>query len=263
MGRCSPKKVKICKIPGPQGPPGIVGPTGAPGADGSATNTGATGPPGIDSDTGATGPQGNAGPTGPTGSQGNAGPTGSQGPTGLGLQWTYISPLVATGAAYLTWFAPSDGATGQFDITPDIQYSAGRQLPVLGVPGGIAGSSIFEWLFLARGTATAGPTGIAFDGLQLSVSTGFAVPDPAVSAIRYPIGDGNLRVGPADLSSSFSAQDLGLFMRTNNDPPSFTPPFDIYQGFTSDASITTVPGNTEFLYSVWVKHEYNTDDAFP
>ena len=71
-----------------------------------------------------------------------------------------------------------------------------------------------------------------------------------------------LRAGPADLSIIFGAQDLGLFMRTNNDPP-FTPPFDIYRGFTSDATPVEVPAMGNFLYSIWIKFSYNTNDPFP
>jgi len=254
---------------GSVGSTGSTGPTGEQGIPGTSTNTGATGstgPTGSVGSTGSTGPTGPTGSAGSTGSTGSTGPTGSvgstgsTGPTGPGLQWTYIPPLVSTGACFLTWFVPPGGPTGQFDITSDIQYSAGRILPV---SGGVTGNYIFEWLFLARGTATSPSQAISFDSVYLFSPTGFAVPTPAISAVRYPIGDGNLRVGPSDLSTVFPAQDLALIMRTDNQPPSVSPPFDIYRGFTGDTPVTTVNANSDFLYSIWIKFAYNTNDIFP
>jgi hypothetical protein len=65
---------------GAQGPIGLTGPTGATGAQGPIGLTGATGPAGT---TGAQGPIGLTGATGPTGPTGPQGPTGPTGATGL------------------------------------------------------------------------------------------------------------------------------------------------------------------------------------
>lgn len=261
MGRskCKPTKMKVCKIPGPQGPPGIQGPTGPGGLDGTATNTGATGPTGLQGFTGDTGPTGFQGPTGFTGPTGNTGPTG---PTGIGLNWTYISPTQTTGAVFLNFFEPSTQNTGSFDITPAIQYSAGRQLPVLSIPSGPTGINIFEWLLLLEGTATnPGSTGILVDNVTTDTDMFPTVPNPANTIIRYPVGNGNVRVGPADLSFAFDAGNISLLPRTNS--LSLSPPFNLFSGFTLGLTDDIIPASADFLYTVWLKYEYNTSTDFP
>lgn len=256
--RCS-SKVKVCKIPGPQGPPGIPGPTGANGLHGTAANTGSTGPQG---DTGFTGPTG-ASFTGPTGAQGDTGlqgGTGFTGPTGIGFEWTYISPLSSTGGVYINFFTPTTGFTGSYDATSDIQYSAGRQLPVGGIPAGPTGTSIFEWLMLIRGTATnSSETGIQLDGVVLDTDMFPTIPSPSNSAVRYPVGNGNLRAGPSDLSFAFNAVDVALLPRTNS--LSLAAPYNLFDAFASDHD-TIIPSSEDFLYSVWLKYEYNTSTMF-
>jgi hypothetical protein len=66
-------------IPGPEGPVGPKGDTGATGPAGLKGDTGVTGPAGPKGDTGVTGP---AGPKGDTGATGPAGPKGDTGVTG-------------------------------------------------------------------------------------------------------------------------------------------------------------------------------------
>ena len=68
--------------PGPQGPSGPKGNTGAVGPKGDKGDAGATGPKGDKGGTGATGPKGDKGNTGATGPQGPQGPTGDTGPQG-------------------------------------------------------------------------------------------------------------------------------------------------------------------------------------
>ena len=71
-------KMCIRDRPGPAGPQGNAGVTGATGLQGPTGPTGATG---IQGPTGPTGSTGIQGPTGPTGSTGIQGPTGPTGPT--------------------------------------------------------------------------------------------------------------------------------------------------------------------------------------
>jgi hypothetical protein len=119
--------------PGPAGPPGAVGPTGAQGPAGDTGATGATGPAGVQGATGATGAigptgatgaagatgpagatgatgaQGDTGATGATGAQGPIGPIGAQGPIGAtGAQ----GPVGATGAQGPIGATGATGATG-------------------------------------------------------------------------------------------------------------------------------------------------------
>jgi hypothetical protein len=91
--------------PGPQGPQGIPGDTGAVGPQGPIGLTGPQGPQGTTGPTGLTGqtgPQGATGPQGLTGVQGPQGATGSQGPIGLtgpqGSASTVPGPQGATGS---------------------------------------------------------------------------------------------------------------------------------------------------------------------
>lgn len=78
---------------GPKGDPGVPGPAGVPGAQGPK---GMNGPPG---DTGAAGPVGAQGVPGPAGPQGPAGAQGEPGPQGEPgrppVSWTYIDVLGA------------------------------------------------------------------------------------------------------------------------------------------------------------------------
>jgi len=89
--------------PGPQGPMGPAGATGAAGPQGVAGATGAQGPSGFD---GPTGPQGAAGANGATGATGAAGANGATGATGL------TGANGATGATGATGAAGANGATG-------------------------------------------------------------------------------------------------------------------------------------------------------
>ena len=82
-------------VTGAQGPIGLTGPQGPAGNDGAVGATGPQGPAGNDGAVGATGPQGAAGndgavgatgPQGPAGNDGAVGATGPQGPAGpIGL----------------------------------------------------------------------------------------------------------------------------------------------------------------------------------
>jgi hypothetical protein len=67
-------------IPGPPGPSGSPGASGAPGKDGVAGSPGASGEPGAVGPTGSRGVQGEPGPAGP---QGEPGPAGSDGQDGV------------------------------------------------------------------------------------------------------------------------------------------------------------------------------------
>lgn len=75
-------KTSGSSIPGPQGPAGNDGATGATGAQGAAGNDGAAG---------ATGPQGTAGNDGATGATGPQGPVGSDGADGGNLSTLVVS----------------------------------------------------------------------------------------------------------------------------------------------------------------------------
>ena len=77
----------VCQadVPGPQGPKGDTGATGAIGPQGPKGDTGATGPAGpqgLKGDTGATGATGPKGDTGATGATGPQGPQGEKGDSG-------------------------------------------------------------------------------------------------------------------------------------------------------------------------------------
>jgi hypothetical protein len=74
-------------IPGPEGPVGPKGDTGATGPAGLKGDTGVTGPAGPKGDTGVTGPAGPKGDTGVTGPEGPAGVSGYQ-----RVRRTYILP---------------------------------------------------------------------------------------------------------------------------------------------------------------------------
>lgn len=258
---------------GPSGPTGAIGPTGpAAGPTGPTGPTGAsglTGPTGVTGPTGLNGLLGGTGATGPTGATGQTGATGAtgpSGPTGLGLNWTYISPTGVTGAITLTYFSPTvPSTTGAFDISSSIQYSAGRQLPVAGIPAGPTGTNIFEWVMLLSGTA-ANPeaSDIDIDGLVVNTDLFPTVPAPAVTAPRYPVGLGNIRAGPANLSTQFNAADIALVPRTNNAADDATPPFNLFTGFTLGTGMSIPSGPTGvFLYSASLRYEYNTSDTFP
>lgn len=109
---------------GPTGPIGATGPTGAAGLTGATGPTGAQGIQGIQGSTGPTGAQGIAGATGPTGAAGAAGatgPTGAQGiqgvtgPTGAQGIAGATGPTGATGAQGIqgpTGLTGAAGATG-------------------------------------------------------------------------------------------------------------------------------------------------------
>jgi len=246
---------------GPTGPfGGPTGPTGNTGPTGDTGPTGQTGPTGNTGPTGETGPTGDTGPTGETGPTGDTGPTGITGPTGLGVSWTYITPTGATGAIILTYFSTSvPSTTGSFDVTSDIKYSAGRQLPVSGVPPGPTGTNMFEWVVLISGTA-ANPeaSDIEIDGVVINTDLFPTVPQPAVTSARYPVGDGNLRVGPANLSTQFDAQDLAILPRTNNLANDLTPPFNLFTGFVSENTMSIPSGPTGvFLYTSHLRYDYN------
>lgn len=71
---------------GPIGPTGATGPEGPTGAQGEVGPQGPTGEQGIQGLTGPTGETGAQGPQGPTGDVGPIGPTGAQGPAGTGLE---------------------------------------------------------------------------------------------------------------------------------------------------------------------------------
>jgi hypothetical protein len=79
------------KKPGPAGPRGLAGPTGAVGPAGPAGPAGAIGPAGPAGPAGAVGPAGPAGPAGPVGPAGPAGAAGTVGPAGA------TGPTGATG----------------------------------------------------------------------------------------------------------------------------------------------------------------------
>ena len=243
---CIKSNLKICPIPGPAGPPGNRGPTGSRGVTGPR---GATGISGLSTNTGATGP------TGPTGMKGMIGETG---PTGLGLEWTYVSPATTTGAVELTFFSTSTGFTGTIDITSDVRYSAARQLPVFGVPSGITGTNIIEWVMLVQGNALnpgrtgAGQTNISIDGFVVHKDLYPQIPSPADSTSSYPIGNGNIRYNPAILVPP-GAADISLLPRVFGNS---------FCGFTSEPLVEISVDTINFTYQVWIKYEYNTNDPF-
>jgi len=267
---CIKSNLKICPIPGPAGPPGnrgptgsrgVTGPRGATGISGLSTNTGATGPTGptgmkgMIGETGPTGMKGMIGETGPTGMKGMIGETG---PTGLGLEWTYVSPATTTGAVELTFFSTSTGFTGTIDITSDVRYSAARQLPVFGVPSGITGTNIIEWVMLVQGNALnpgrtgAGQTNISIDGFVVHKDLYPQIPSPADSTSSYPIGNGNIRYNPAILVPP-GAADISLLPRVFGNS---------FCGFTSEPLVEISVDTINFTYQVWIKYEYNTNDPF-
>ena len=103
----SPSQNRMIGPTGPQGIPGIAGPTGPTGPQGIPGMRGMTGPQGqtgVTGPAGPTGPQGAAGAIGPTGPQGVAGATGPAGPTG---------PQGTTGSTGPT------GPTGSSATVPD------------------------------------------------------------------------------------------------------------------------------------------------
>ena len=123
---CQDKKIKIkvCRIPGPPGPPGVDGPPGPPGVTGPTGFTGPTGPQGLHgtaSNTGDTGPLGSTGSTGPVGPTGNTGPTGATGPTGPVFSSAYFNSQ-ATG---------STGATGPTGFTGTVLFGTLAMPPVI------------------------------------------------------------------------------------------------------------------------------------
>jgi hypothetical protein len=98
--------------PGPVGPQGPQGNTGAQGPQGPTGNTGAQGPQGPTGNTGAQGPQGpqgNTGAQGPQGPQGNTGAQGPQGPSGPGTLNSGTTGYIPYYSASTTLSAPSGG----------------------------------------------------------------------------------------------------------------------------------------------------------
>jgi len=123
---------KVCKLPGPPGPPGVVGSPGPSGPPGPTGSTGPSGPPGMD---GALGPPGIPGVSGNPGVAGVPGPPGPSGPPG---------PPGPTGAATVTVVLHEASATfGRVQagtlLTLTASCDAGEALVGGGVVPAIAG----------------------------------------------------------------------------------------------------------------------------
>lgn len=125
---------------GPRGFQGQIGPTGLGGEPGMKGYTGPTGEPGMKGYTGATGPAGEpgmkgfTGPTGPAGEpgmKGFTGPTGSTGPPGIIRKRILLNQVCANATngpgIVNNWCATYTGSGGTVEVTAQIM--AGTTIP--------------------------------------------------------------------------------------------------------------------------------------
>ncbi len=118
----SPSQNRMIGPTGPQGIPGIAGPTGPTGPQGIPGMRGMTGPQGqtgVTGPAGPTGPQGAAGATGPAGPTGPQGAAGAIGPTGPQGVAGATGPAGPTGPQGTTGSTGPTGPTGSSATVPD------------------------------------------------------------------------------------------------------------------------------------------------